>query len=87
MNKQKHGIFPIKKIKSYGIYWLRGGATRKNAFLLVFVDLYSRYISTYVLKDKKTNFVLNCIRNYLSTNGVIKYLICDNFPGFRSKNL
>ena len=85
MDKQKHGIFPIKKSNLMVFLDFVEGLPGKNAFLLVFVDLYSRFISTYVLKDKKTNSVLNCIRNYLSNHGVIKYLICDNYSGFRSK--
>ena len=85
MDKQKHGIFPVKKSNLMVFMDFIEGLPGRNAFLLVFVDLYSRFISTFVLKDKKTNSVLNCIRSYLSTNGVIKYLICDNYSGFRSK--
>jgi len=84
MDKQKHGIFPVKKSNLMVFMDFIEGLPGKNAFLLVFVDLYSRFISTYVLKDKKSSSVTNCIRNYLSTNGVIKYLICDNYSGFRS---
>ena len=57
----------------------------KNKFLLVLVDIYSRFCTTYVLDNKKTSSVINCLRNYLSNFGIIKYLITDNYSGFRYK--
>ena len=53
MDKLKHGIFPVKKSNLMVFMDFIEGLPGKNTFLLVFVDLYSRFISTYVLKDKK----------------------------------
>ena len=54
-------------------------------FLLVIVDLYSRFVTTYTLANKKAQTIINCIRNYLGNVGVCKYIICDNYSGFRGK--
>ena len=84
-NKQKYGMFEINKANICVQMDFIEELPSKNKFLLVLVDLYSRFCTTYVLQNKKTASVLNCLRNYLSNFGIIKYLITDNYSGFRSK--
>ena len=84
-NKQKHGLFEINKANICIFMDFIEQLPSKNKFLLVLVDIYSRFCTTYVLDNKKTSSVLNCLRNYLSNFGIIKYLITDNYSGFRSR--
>ena len=37
------------------------------------------------MKSKTTSNIVNCLRNYLSQVGTMKYLISDNYKGFKSK--
>ena len=84
-NKQKFGMFEVNKANICVQMDFVEDLPSKNKFLLVLIDLYSRFCTTYVLQNKKTASVLNCLRNYLSNFGIIKYLITDNYSGFRSK--
>ena len=84
-NRQKHGLFKIDKSNICVQMDFIENLPTKNKFLLVLVDIYSRFCTTYVLNNKTTTTVINCLRNYLGNFGVIKYLISDNYAGFRSK--
>ena len=55
-------------------------------FLLTTVDVYSRYLSVSLLPTKK-NLVISCLRNYLGTHGPLKYIVTDNYSGFKSKEM
>ena len=37
--------------------------------------------------SKKTNLVISCLRNYLGTHGPVKYIVTDNYSGFKSKEM
>ena len=84
-NRQKHGLFKIDKSNICVQIDFIEQLPSKNKFLLVMVDIYSRFCTTYVLDNKKTSTVINCLRNYLSNFGIIKYLVSDNYAGFKSR--
>ena len=84
-NRIQYGRFGIDKSNICVMMDFIEDLPSQNKYLLVLVDLYSRYCTVYVLRDKRTHSVLNCLRNYLSCFGIIKYLITDNYSGFRSR--
>ena len=82
---QKHGILKIDKGTIVIQIDLIENLPGKNPFILMVVDIYSRYITPYLLSSKKTSFIVNCLINYISIHGSVKFIVSDNFSGFKSK--
>ena len=82
--KLKQGIFPVSKSEnSIQLDFIEGLPQKIN--LLVIVNLYSRYLTVYVMKEIKTENVINCLINYLGNEGRIKWMTTDNASVFESK--
>ena len=86
-DKQMHGIFKFDKNISVIQMDFIENVSVKMPFLLTIVDVYSRYLSVYLLPTKKTNLVISCLHNYLGMNGPVKYIVTDNYSGFKSKEM
>ena len=84
-DRQQHGSIKLDKANICVQIDFIENMPGVNKYILVLIDVYTRFICTYVMKNKTTSNVVNCLRNYLSHFGIIKYIVSDNYSGFKSK--
>ena len=64
---------------------------RKNkgdpAAILVIKDVYSAYITTYIIRNKTGVEIKNCLSNYFSIHDTCKYFVSDNAKCYKNKTL
>ena len=85
-----HGSFPIEAkgtaIQMDMVERLPNpGSGITPVYILTIVDVYTSYLSTYLLNSKRINPILNCLLNYLSVHGAVRYIVTDNFSSFTSR--
>lgn len=56
-----------------------------NAFVIVIIDLFTRYIETKATTDQKAYTFVHVLREYFCRYGAPKYLLTDNGAQFRNK--
>ena len=66
---------------------IEGTGTDLSESILVCVDVYSRYTSTYILVKKNTSELILCLSNYFGIFGPPLYFVADNAPLFQSLQL
>ena len=87
--KQKYGIFHSGPGSQYSVQLdlIEDLPGLPKVHLLCITDLYSRYISIYVLRSKTSIEIIHSLVNYWSTYKVCKYLCTDNGSAFQSNEI
>ena len=58
--------------------------TGNSKALLVFQDVYSSYITVYILQQKTSQAIKNCLANYFSVHDISKAFVSDNAKIYQS---
>lgn len=56
-----------------------------NRFLLVITDYFTRWPEAYPIENTKSETILRCLENFISTHGVCKHIVTDKGSNFISE--
>ena len=85
--KVPDGMFPIRNGSQTFVMidLIEGITSNADDSILTIIDVYSGYITTYVLNEKNSKNIIAALTNYIAVHGpIIKYLASDNAAVFRS---
>lgn len=60
-------------------------STSGNKYLLVITDYFTRWPEAYPLQNAKSETILKCLENFISTHGIPKHIVTDKGSNFISK--